>query len=151
MARSPIPDLIERFHNLTPEERKCFLDLVDPQPEPEPAKQTRKKRTTKSTRASSMAAAIKKSLEQGKDAAENAPHSNGQLCKALVPGLGVECAEPEENAIHDQSAGYAAYHPFSLTAPTVERKSRRKGAAANITPSTETNSEGALAAGAGGD
>lgn len=72
-----------------------------------------------------------------------APKSNGQLCKAMVPGLGVECAESEENAIHDQSAGYAAYHPFSLIA---EKKSRRKSAAANNTQSTETNSEAAISA-----
>lgn len=87
-----------------------------------------------------------------KEAAKaDAPKSNDQLCTAMVPGLNVECGEPEENRIHDITAGYASYHPFESSAPVAEKRSRRKGVAASSIPSTETNSENVLAAGAGGD
>lgn len=149
MARSPIPDLIERFHQMSPEERACFLDLVDPQPEPEPAtKQTRKKRTTKSARASGMAAAIKNSLQQGKQAAaDDEPKPNGDLCIAKIPGLGVECGDPELSRVHDKNAGYAGYHPFEAPAQPAEKKSKRKAAAASATQSLEIDKGAAMSAG----
>lgn len=151
MPRSPIPDMIERFHNLTQEERKCFLDLVDPQPEPEPpAKQTRKKRTTKSAKAQSLESAIKSSQEAK---AEAPLVLDGTPCTATVPGLDVVCGETADKLIHDPQGGYAGYHPFEASAPAqpAEKKSRRKAATANSTPNSVTNSEGALAVGASGD
>jgi hypothetical protein len=44
MARSPITQLIELFHGLTPDQQALFLDQVDPQPDEveKPAKRTRK-------------------------------------------------------------------------------------------------------------
>jgi hypothetical protein len=65
MARSPITQLIELFHILTPDQQALFLDQVDPQPDEaeKPAKKARKKLTGKSRRASGMAAALNKSLE----------------------------------------------------------------------------------------
>src|SRR5689334_17710683 len=47
--RSPITQLIQDYQNLTPDQQKVFLDIVDPQPEPQPAKRTRKKRAAAST------------------------------------------------------------------------------------------------------
>jgi len=47
--RSPITQLIQDFQNLTPDQQKVFLDLVDPQPEPQPVKRTRKKRAAAPT------------------------------------------------------------------------------------------------------
>jgi hypothetical protein len=63
--RSPITQLIELFHGLTPDQQALFLDQVDPQPDEEekPAKKTRKRSAGKSKRASVMAAALNKSLE----------------------------------------------------------------------------------------
>lgn len=70
MARSPIPQLVEDFHQMTPEEQRCFLDLVDPQPEPQMEKAAMKKKRTrtgsKSPRASNMAATLNKSLQSQK-------------------------------------------------------------------------------------
>ena len=112
MARSPIPDLIERFHQMRPEEQRCFLDLVDPQPEPElPAKKASKKGGPRSARASGMAAAIKSSIEQGKAAAHNAADADAK-CVAIVPGSEDVCGKSENNGIHDQSLGYGGYHEF---------------------------------------
>lgn len=146
MARSPLTETYKRVEgmvhyvqeNLSSDEYMLFLDMVDPQPDLAPAKKTRKKRTTKSPRASGMAAAIKNSLEQGKQAAtDDVPKSNGQLCIAKIPGLGVECCDPKDNRVHDKNAGYAGYHPFEPPAQTAEKKSRTKAAAASATQSLE--------------
>ena len=146
MARSPITGLVEQFKTLTSEQQAVFLDLVDPQVEPEqPAKKPRKKRTTKSAKAQSLESAIKSSH----DAKADAPQANGQLCTATIPGLGVECGDPEDNRVHDKSAGYAGYHPFEPPAQTAEKKSKRKAAAASTTPNLETGS--GAATGASGD
>lgn len=151
MARSPVTALLDQFHNLTPEEAKVFLDLVDPQPEPEPqVKQTRKKRTTKSPKAQSLESVIAKTPKVGADAdaaKADAPEVfNGTRCIAKIPGLGVECGDPEDNRVHDKNAGYAGYHPFESSAPFAEKKSRRKGAAASSTQNTEIGSGAALSA-----
>jgi hypothetical protein len=90
------------------EEQKCFLDLVDPQPEPEATKKASKKRGPRSSRASGMAAAIKNSIEQGKQASA----STGQKCTAMVPELNVVCGNTEDNGIHDPNGGYGGYHEF---------------------------------------
>lgn len=53
MPRSPIPNLIELFHQLDPTEQKCFLELVDPQVEeaeteqPKPASKKAAKKIAK--------------------------------------------------------------------------------------------------------
>lgn len=144
MARSPVTAMVQQFNALSDVEQNVFLDLVDPQPEPEPqVKQTRKKRTTKSPKAQSLSSAITSSLEAKADAPQV---FNGAPCKANVPGLDVECGEPEDNRIHDITAGYASYHTYSSSAPVAEKKSRRRGAAANNTQNTETNSEAAMSA-----
>ena len=65
MARSPITQLIEDFHNLSIDEQKLFLDLVDPQPEEQPKpKVKRKSKGGKSARASQMSEQIKANLNQ---------------------------------------------------------------------------------------
>jgi hypothetical protein len=99
MARSPIPQLIEDFNNMTPEERACFLDLVDPQPEkPEPEK----KPVKRGRKASKSRAPIAEKTGEAS--------SNG-LC-AFDYGDGITCLAIPSNAIHDPKAGYGGYHEF---------------------------------------
>jgi hypothetical protein len=99
MARSPIPQLIEDFNNMTPEERACFLDLVDPQPDkPEPEKKP-----------------VKRGRKAGKSRAPIAvaagTAATDTYCAYRVEDGG-PCDECSNNRIHDKSAGYSGYHEF---------------------------------------
>jgi hypothetical protein len=74
------------------------------------------------------------------------------LCSHVSEG-GAVCLAPPSNAVHDQSAGYAGYHPFVPSRPVARagRKSKQKppdfGSAQNSEIATDT----ALAASIGGD
>ena len=130
MARSPIPGMIEAFHQMTEEERKCFLDLVDPQPEPEaPAKRTRKKRS-----AAPAATAAKRGLPSIPDSA-----------RCAVEGCGQLSGHPN----HDST--YLSSHPFESSAPTASKRSGRKGAGTSSGANTEVEMVNATAVGASGD
>lgn len=107
MARSPVTENVERFHQMTPEEQKVFLDLVDPQPELVVAKQTRKKRA-RSPRAESLSNAIAKTpkVESGTDPCVY------QYAKDGPSNPGMVCGELANNGVHDETMGYAGYHEF---------------------------------------
>jgi hypothetical protein len=112
MARSPITQLIELFHGLTPDQQALFLDQVDPQPneEEKPARKARKRSAGKSRRASGMAAAINKNLQR--------QHQSAELCTHVSEDGDdpATCGEPEGNGIHDPAMGYRDYHPFAAPA-----------------------------------
>lgn len=153
MARSPVTEVVKGYNALTEVEQKVFLDLVDPQPEPEVVVKTRKKRTTKSAKAQSLSSAISRAPkpQRGTDEAEppKADINSNARCTAQVPTLDVPCGELETNRIHDQTAGYASYHPFASSVPSATRRSSRKGSGTGSEVNSET-SKGA-AADASGD
>lgn len=81
--------------------------------------------------------------------APKADINSNARCTDQVPGLDVPCGELETNRIHDQTAGYASYHPFASSVPSATRRSSRKGSGTGSEVVSET-SKGA-AAGASGD
>ena len=64
---------------------------------------------------------------------------------------GKVCGEAESDTIHDQSFGYAAYHPFARSAPRVARKSKQKTPDQQSDPNTAGATESAMSASSGGD
>lgn len=143
MARSPVTEVLERYHALSEEQQKVFLDIVDPQVEPEqPAKKPRKKRTAKSLKAQSLENVIKSSHEARADSnggADIEPEDFGPRC-------GV-CGHGEQYQDHFEPS--PNYHPFDSPVVSAEKKSRRKGAAANITQNSEIEKGAAISAGGG--
>lgn len=142
MARSPVTAMVQQFNALSDVEQNVFLDLVDPQPEPEPqVKQTRKKRTTKSPKAQSLESVIAKTPKAESD-------SNGAVDETPVANCGI-CGHPADHPDHDRT--YLKSHDFEApkSVATATRRSSRKAAAANITPSSETGAGAAM--GASGD
>lgn len=105
---------------------------------------TPKPRTRAATASASQAS-------QAKPANTKAPkadaRSNGQLCIAKIPGLDVECGDPEDNRVHDKNAGYAGYHPFEPPAQPAEKKSKKKAAAARATQNSEIEKAAVISAG----
>lgn len=149
MARSPLTETFNRVQamvahvreNLNPGEYFLFLDMVAPQPEPEPAaKKIRKKRERAEPLSDERRQAVHK---------RGLPQSNGQLCIAKILGLDVECGDPEDNRVHDKSAGYAGYHPFQASASVqpAEKKSKKKDAVASINQNSEIDKAAAISAG----
>lgn len=142
MARSPIPDLIKAFQEMTPEERACFLDLVDPQPEPEPAKQKRKRKKATPDGKSEHALSLKEKIQGTPDTKSNSrcvfQHDDERVC-----------GEVATNPVHDPNGGYAGYHVFVAPVDSAGKRSSRKGAAASNTANTEAEMESAI--GASGD
>lgn len=130
--RSPVTLVIQQFNSLTEDEKKLCLDFIAPEPEQEvPVKKLRKKRTPRIGLP-----------EATKDPKADTSKTEGQLCTAIVPGLGVVCGEAEDRLIHDPNGGYGGYHPFSVVALTVAPKSSRKSrstkAAESSTPTSGT-------------
>lgn len=122
MPRSPIPNLIVEFNSMTPEEQRCFLDLVDPQPDEQPEKKkTRKKREAK---------AEKRGLPQQTDAAATVAQKV-EHCYV--------CHEGREHSNHDST--YLSSHPFQ-SAPSAKKRSKPKQAETLSIPSSETQTEG---------
>jgi hypothetical protein len=142
MARSPITQLIELFHGLTPDQQALFLDQVDPQPD-EKEKPAKKAREARMVREGCAACDYFKSapihhdpnlagyhvyqLAKSKRAAGMAAainkslqrqHQSAELC-AHVSEDGDDpaaCGEPEGSGIHDPAMGYRNYHPFAASA-----------------------------------
>jgi hypothetical protein len=150
MARSPLTETIARVQgmiayvreNLNPGEYDLFLDLVDPQPEPAPAKKKRTKRGSKSSRASGLAAAIKNSLEAQKKASTisaDQGDDSGPLCGT--------CGNTEDFQDHFRPS--PNYHEFEGPKPVARagRKSKQKPGETSSAPSSEIESETAIAAG----
>lgn len=109
--RSPVTEVIERYNALTDEQQKVFLDMVDPQPEPEaPAKQTRKKRG-RSPRAQSLASAVSRTPK----AESNSDPCIYQYAKDSPVNAGMVCGELASSGVHDETMGYAGYHPFEAS------------------------------------
>jgi hypothetical protein len=109
MARSPITQLIELFHGLTPDQQALFLDQVDPQPDEEekPAKKARKKSAGKSKRASGIAETLGSNLAQRRrstaDDATGESQSSSPLCTA--------CGHEQGYQDHFQPSPH--YHAFA--------------------------------------
>lgn len=119
MARSPITPLVVEFQNLTPDEQKIFLDLVDPQPEPETsAKQTRKKRGA-SKKAQSLSSAIRGAT--GKMSGADANDDDGSD-PTLLPTLCSACGNEENFTDHFKPS--PNYHAFE--APKAKKASAQK-------------------------
>lgn len=113
MARSPIPQLIEDFHQMSPEEQRCFLDLVDPQPEPPAAEKAsaKKKRTrssSKSPRASNLAATLGKNLAQQREAATKDITGEADAPEPICD----TCGNIAGYVDHFQPS--PSYHPFTV-------------------------------------
>ena len=98
--RSPVTQLIEDFHNMSVEEQKLFLDLVDPQPEEQAKPKVKRKAKGKSARASQMSEQIKTNL--------------GQRAKEPICAT---CGNVEDYVDHSEPS--PSYHPFEKS-PTAQ-------------------------------
>jgi hypothetical protein len=119
--------LLETLRGLSENERDLLVESLQPE---KVVKKAAKKEASKSQRASGMAAAIKKSLESQKRVTDNGKctfvFTDNQVCLAR-----------EDDPIHDQSFGYAGYHPF--VAPSSARTAQPPSSANNGERSTTAN------------
>lgn len=106
----------------------------------------------------SQSAAPRKASSKKATASAPAPKATKAENDSIPPGLcsykypeGHVCLAPADNAIHDKSFGYAGYHPFEPSKPVARtgRKSKLKPGETSSAPSSEIETETAIAAGAG--
>lgn len=106
-ARARVTPLLDLWFALGEEERKFFLDEVDPIPEQPaaPVKKARKKRGTgtRSRRASGMAQAVAQSLESSRQATIDNANDDVATCAECPNG-------PDDNIHHKRSM--EGYHEF---------------------------------------
>lgn len=109
MARSPITQLIELLHTLTPDQRALFLDLVDPQPDEEekPARKVRKRSAGKSRRASGIAETLNNNLQQRRRETANDVTGEDQPSSPLCTACG------HEQGYQDHFKPSPHYHAFA--------------------------------------
>lgn len=145
MPRSPLTESINKVRRLvveikgtlTEDEYNLLLDELLPEPEPEakPAKKTRKKAAgKKSARASGLGEQLGNR--------RRTPKINDGAC-AYVLGDGSICNTGDNNPIHDETFGYAAYHPFQPPAQDAAARSRPREAYTLSVANSETEQEDA--------
>jgi hypothetical protein len=100
-----VQPMVDQFNELSDEDQRVFLDMVDPLPDevepPAPKKRTRKK-AGKSRRAASLA---------GQIGATPKVDSSAFICAHRDEG-GNHCMEPESSGIHDPAMGYRNHHDY---------------------------------------
>lgn len=108
-----VQSLVEQFYALADEQRKVFLDTVDPlpnEPEAKPVKKAKKKASKPRQVNVDSAAKRRRGLPALPEV--NAQLNGSQRCTATIPDTDTVCEELQGSPVHDSAAGYIGYHLF---------------------------------------
>lgn len=122
---SPETQIIQLFTGLSDEGKRmvmfglnAIMGVTSPKsPAPAVAPRSSRKAGSKTGSESPTASSETVRDDAGNAAPESPKSESGRkgkaaLCIAIVPGLDVECGNPEDNGIHDPNGGYGGYHEF---------------------------------------
>lgn len=125
--------LLETLRAMNDSERELLVETLSPQ------KSSSKKPSSKSAARGAKSKRASSLRQQISTKATTATSNDGPCGYSFSDGT--ECQAPPSDPIHDETFGYAGYHPFVPAASTAERSSSANGAGVSGTASSATQPE----------